>query len=138
MDIKEDFEAKMNAKAAAVDDDDLIKLRNKHIGQMLCDKDDGQCFRVLEVNYVQHGGHNYWMATSIPVVSVGGCWVVEDRHLARGATQSHEADRDNEVAPIKVVYLHESLEYFSLARVHGPGKVSYHDDVDVMMEDFAL
>ena len=105
---------------------------------MLYDKDDGQCFRVLEVNYAQHGGHNYWMATSIPVVSVGGCWVVEDRHLARGATQSHEAGRDNEAAPVKVVYLYESLEYFSLAGVHGPGKVSYHDDVDVIMEDFAL
>ena len=26
VDIKEDFEAKMNAKVAAVDDDDLIKL----------------------------------------------------------------------------------------------------------------
>ena len=62
---------------------------------------------------------------------------MEDKHLACGLTLTQAAVRDNEAAPIQVVYLQDSLEYFSLARVHGPGKVSYHDDVGVMMADFA-
>ena len=77
---------------------------------------------------MKYCGHDYWMATSIPVVSVGGAWIVEEKHLFqtyRVPITKEEAD----AAPRKVVYLHSSLECFSLARMHGPNEVSFHDDV---------
>jgi len=135
--LKSEFEKKINQQVAAVDDADLLALSEKYAGAMLYDKDDGLYYKVLDVNFMPHCGNDYWMATSIPVVSVGGAWIVEDKHLAR-TSRVPTAEEEAGAAPRKVVYLHSSLEYFSLARVHGPNEVSFHGDVDVMMADFEV
>ena len=47
MDIKEKFETRMGAKVTAVDDENLIKLREKYVGKMTFDKDGGRVLACL-------------------------------------------------------------------------------------------
>jgi len=112
------------------DDEELTNLRGKYYGKICYDKDDDMFYRVLDVNLTPHRGHDYWVATCVPVVCVEGTWIVEDKHIAGGSAAAQREDR-------KPVYLHDSLEYNTLGTVHGPDNVTWTtSDMDEMIAAF--
>ena len=82
------------------------------------DKEEGVFYQVLDVNLAPHRGHDYWVATCVPVVCVEGNWAVEDKHITGGWNGKNGQDR-------KPAYLRGSLEYTTLDIVHGPGNVTW-------------
>ena len=99
---KGEFERKIGDIVQVQDDDDLCNLRDKYVGKMAHDKDEGVSYRILDVNLTSHREHEYWVACCIPVVRVEGTRMVEDKHIAGGSAAAQREDR-------KPVYLHDSL-----------------------------
>ena len=100
------------------DDDYLVELSEKYVGEIFYDEDDEATFKVVDVQYDERGETSYYEATCVEVTRGGGGWEIPEGAL---------------VDPDSDVIKDADLVGYALVNLTDPENIINYDDVDKMI-----
>ena len=97
------------------DDDYLVELSEKYVGEIFCDEDDEATFKVVDVQYDERGETSYYEATCVEVTRGGGGWEIPE-----GALVDPDSDviKDADLVGYALVNLTDPENIINLSLIH--------------------